>query len=81
MDGGQFKTKARNPTLHMRSHFYRSQSKSLIHMCVYLADDVVFTKNGGDYLQPWVLMKIPDLVKYYASKSPVRVTVHRPKRF
>lgn len=40
-----------------------------VHICVYVADDVVFTKNGGNYLQPWVLMKIPDLLAYYPPES------------
>ncbi len=50
-----------------------------IHLCVYLADDVVFTKNGGDYMQPWVLMKIPDMLAYYNAKEPAQVTVFRSK--
>ncbi|HEX4646481.1 MAG TPA: hypothetical protein VH598_12830, partial [Verrucomicrobiae bacterium] len=29
-------------------------SGNAVHICVYVADDVVFTKNGGNYLQPWV---------------------------
>ena len=51
-----------------------------IHLCVYLADDVVFTKNGGDYMQPWVLMKIPDMLAYYNAKEPAQVTVYRSKK-
>ena len=52
---------------------------NLIHLCVYLADGVVFTKNGYDYLRPWVLMKIPDMMKYYSAKQPVKLTVYRAK--
>jgi len=48
-----------------------------IHLCVYLADDVVFTKNGGDCLQPWVLMKIPDMRAYYNAVEPAQMTVYR----
>jgi len=51
-----------------------------IHLCVYLADDVVFTKNGGDYMQPWVLMKIADMLAYYNAKEPAQVTVYRSKK-
>ncbi|MFZ0616353.1 MAG: hypothetical protein WAN16_07875 [Chthoniobacterales bacterium] len=32
-----------------------------VHSAVYLADDVVFTKNGINYAQPWILMRIKDL--------------------
>jgi hypothetical protein len=50
-----------------------------LHMCVYLADDVVFTKNGKDQMQPWVLMKIPDMLTYYSSRTPAHLTVYRAK--
>ena len=50
-----------------------------LHACVYIADDVVFTKNGVDYLQPWVLMKIPDVLAHYQSDKPVQVITLRPK--
>lgn len=51
-----------------------------VHLCIYLADDVVFTKNGGDYMQPWVLMKIPDMLAYYNAREPAQVTVFRSKK-
>jgi hypothetical protein len=46
-------------------------------MCVYLADDVVYTKNGIGTLQPWVLMKLPDLMNDYVAKAAVRMLVYR----
>ncbi len=33
----------------------------MIHMCVHIAGDVVFTKNGLDTNQPWVLMHLADV--------------------
>jgi len=51
-----------------------------VHMCVYLADDVVYTKNGIGTLQPWVLMKLPDLMKDYVAKAAVRMLVYRAKK-
>jgi hypothetical protein len=51
-----------------------------IHMCVYLADDVVFTKNGVDYMQPWVLMRIRDMKQFYVARTPVRMLVYRSKK-
>jgi len=50
-----------------------------LHLSVYLADSVVFTKNGGDDLQPWVLMKIPDMRAYYNAKEPAQMIVCRKK--
>jgi len=49
-----------------------------IHMCVYIADDVVFTKNGNDDHAPWVLMKISDmLVEYPPSQALKLLTLRR----
>jgi hypothetical protein len=50
-----------------------------VHMCVALVEDVVFTKNGIDYLQPWVLMRIPDMLADYFAKTRVRMVVYRLK--
>jgi hypothetical protein len=43
-----------------------------IHAAVFIADDVVFTKNGGDDRQPWMLMKWDDLLARY----PQTDTIH-----
>lgn len=40
------------------------------HMCVYVAADVVYTKNGIDPKQPWVLMRMQDMMTLYASDKP-----------
>ena len=48
-----------------------------IHSAVYVADDIVFTKNGNNYLQPWMLMRIDKLVAQYACRGAVRTTVYR----
>jgi hypothetical protein len=42
------------------------------HSAVYLADNIVFTKNGNNYRQPWMLMRIPDLLATYPSTPPMR---------
>jgi hypothetical protein len=36
-----------------------------MHMCVYIADDVVFTKNGPLVWQPWVFMTWEDVLALY----------------
>src|SRR6266850_5076462 len=36
-----------------------------IHTCVYIADDFVFTKNGINAAQPWVLMRLADMLLIY----------------
>src|SRR5262249_42975146 len=50
-----------------------------LHMCVYLADDVVFTKNGANAIQPWVLMKIPEILGVYQRLRPFEIVFYRHK--
>jgi hypothetical protein len=58
---------------------FDSEGKA-IHMCVYIADDFVFTKNGINPAQPWVLMRIPDvIVTYYGPGKPARISILRRK--
>jgi hypothetical protein len=33
----------------------------LVHLCVHIAEDIVFTKNGFDVNQPWALMRLADV--------------------
>jgi hypothetical protein len=48
-----------------------------VHMCVYIADDVVFTKNGIDGRAPWVLMKISDMLVEYPSNPLMKLVTLR----
>lgn len=50
-----------------------------IHAAIYLAEDVVFTKNGVNYNQPWILMRMADLMANYPSEHGVHVVVLRAK--
>jgi len=56
-----------------------NSSGDAIHMCVYIADDFVFTKNGKTQLAPWVLMKIPDMLLLFPSEAGRRMVVFRSK--
>jgi hypothetical protein len=49
-----------------------------IHCCVYVAADFVFTKNGVNNLQPWVLMKLSDVTAYYPTEQG-RIVIMRRK--
>jgi hypothetical protein len=49
------------------------------HSAVYLADNLVFTKNGNNYRQPWMFMRIPDLLATYPSSPPMRLVYMRRK--
>lgn len=50
-----------------------------VHSAVYIADDIVFTKNGNNYAQPWVLMRLPNLVALYSVTDTPRVACYRNK--
>ena len=41
-----------------------------MHAAVYIADDIVFTKNGFHCTQPWILMHLKDMVETYAARLP-----------
>ncbi len=43
----------------------RNDRQDVIHMCNYIADNIVFTKNGGDLAQPWILSTLREVVDYY----------------
>ena len=42
-----------------------SSKGEIFHTCIYIADNFVFTKNGVDPEQPWVLMKLADMLMLY----------------
>jgi hypothetical protein len=52
---------------------------SLIHMCVHIAGDVVFTKNGGDIYQPWVLMRLEDVRALFSYEREIATTIFRKR--
>jgi hypothetical protein len=58
--------------------FLQNTQEALIHSAVYIADDIVFTKNGGGLNQPWVYMRMEDMLPYYMTPAdPVKVLVFR----
>ncbi len=50
-----------------------------LHIAVYIADNIVFTKNGVNILQPWVLMRMDDMMSYFPSPEPLRIAILRKK--
>ena len=40
-----------------------------IHSAVYLADNIVFTRNGDNPRNPWMLSTIDDLLDIYSIKN------------
>ena len=60
--------------------FVTAANKTVIHAAAYVADDLVFTKNGEDFRQPWILMHMTDMMDTYAVKYPTSGTL-RPQFF
>jgi hypothetical protein len=58
----------------------RAPDNTLVHSCVYIADDIVFTKNGHGRLSPWYLTKLDDLMRVYSWKEAVTLRGFRLKR-
>ena len=52
-------------------------SGNAIHSCVYLADDLVFTKNGRSPTAPWVVMKLEDVISYYEMFYAPQIACYR----
>ncbi len=49
------------------------------HVCVYIAADVVYTKNGANHLQPYVLMRIPEVLAFYPVEGSWNLVIFRKK--
>jgi hypothetical protein len=50
--------------------FLATAKDAVIHAAAYIADDIVFTKNGESYTQPWILMHMEDMMDTYVVKHP-----------
>ena len=57
-----------------------AEDKTVIHAASYVADDLVFTKNGEDFRQPWILMHMEDMIDSYLVKYPKSGTL-KPEFF
>ncbi len=64
--------------------FVADASGEAIHSAVYIADDLVFTKNGARFTEPWTLMNLDDMLAIYAAaqppNAPLKVLYYRHHR-
>jgi hypothetical protein len=49
------------------------------HSCVYVADEIVYTKNGNGRMAPWILMKFADVARLYSNNQPLSIRGYRLK--
>jgi hypothetical protein len=47
--------------------FLIGSNGEVIHSAVHIAGDIAFTKNGANYAQPWILMRMEKLLKVYTT--------------
>jgi hypothetical protein len=52
---------------------------SVLHSCVYIADDIVYTKNGENILAPWVFQRMDDVMAIYQPDTSVQIQGYRLK--
>jgi len=52
-----------------------------IHSAVFVADDIVFTKNGSNMAAPWIFMRLADLQTYYETNGAVKTIFLRKNSF
>ncbi len=52
----------------------KTSNNDVAHACVYLGDDIVYTKNGPGILSPWVQSKIKDTIRFHQREDPLYVS-------
>ncbi len=50
-----------------------------VHSCVYVADNIVFTKNGAAFSVPWLLSRLENVISFYSLTEPVEVRRYRAR--
>jgi hypothetical protein len=60
--------------------FFLGPDGSVIHSATFIADDIVFTKNGGGANRPWIYMQMADLAACYMKpEEPLQIIRVRRK--
>jgi hypothetical protein len=59
----------------------KTSENILVHSAVYIADDIVYTKNGSGLNQPWLYMKLEDMLAFYEMPNEtLTVEIYRRKQ-
>lgn len=59
--------------------FLLNSKSEVIHSAVYIAEDLVFTKNGINFAQPWILMRIPNMCEVFTVNEEPKIAYYRRK--
>ncbi len=57
--------------------FVDNATGDAFHSCVYLAEDLVFTKNGRNQIAPWIISTREDIARIYLSARTGRIQAYR----
>ncbi len=59
---------------------FLDRQENLFHVAVYLADDLLFTKNGTSPMAPWMIVTLEQLKAFYRTRAEdPEIIVHRRK--
>ena len=58
--------------------FMKSDTEA-VHSAVYIADNIVFTKNGPSQHSPWIFMKMDVLTSHYETNVDLKIRGYRKK--
>ena len=65
--------------------FFTDSTGNAFHSAVYIADNIVYTRNGAEFRQPYILMQLPDLIETYAALLPegerINISFYRNKYY
>jgi hypothetical protein len=57
--------------------FFLNKDGNAYHSCVYLADNLVFTKNGENEMMPWIVTRIEDVKQLYGREPNYQIQAYR----
>lgn len=75
----QYEVHVGEPALGDIMAFYNTKDEP-VHACVYIAGDLVFTKNGATVFSPWLLMSYRDMLAYYSVDAEPKMRVLRARK-
>lgn len=58
---------------------FTDKAGQIFHTCVYIAEDIIFTKNGAGLASPWLLMPLRDVEAYYRWGDTSEIAYFRKK--
>jgi hypothetical protein len=50
------------------------------HSCVYVAANIVYTKNGPQPYVPWCFMELDDVRAIYETEAPMNMQIFRSRK-